>query len=104
MKKYTEMIFNDLFGNLEFMKKIVRWAMQITTLYLAIAVFEYYAFHIKPNSLITNLITLIISGVIVAYAAKSGTENVQKIKKAPCSTNNEEAPVEETVQTESGDK
>jgi len=60
----------------EFSKQIVLWAVSITTLYIVIAMFGF------GSDSLTNLIGLIVTGVIVSYMGKSGVENYQKIRNA----------------------
>lgn len=58
----------------EFSKQIVLWAIGLTTIYIVTAMFGF------GNESLTNLVGLIVTGVIVSYMGKSGVENFQKIK------------------------
>lgn len=64
----------------EFSKVIVIWGMVITTVFLIIATVGFYITGDTPTELV-SMVGLIVTGVIVSYAAKSGTENFQKIKQ-----------------------
>ena len=66
---------------MEFSKKIVVWSMVTTTIFLIISTIGFYITpdHATPTELV-NMVGLIITGVIVSYAGKSGVENYQKIK------------------------
>lgn len=65
---------------MEFSKKIVVWAILMTTGYMAMALLLYYV-RGEVSSDLTDLIGLIVTGVIVSYAGKAGVENYQKIKQ-----------------------
>ena len=66
---------------MEFSKKIVRWAVVIATIYIIVALAFYYLRAVDASSELNDLIGLIVTGVIVSYAGKSGLENFQKIKQ-----------------------
>ena len=66
--------------HLEFIKKIVIWAMVLTTVFFIISLGGYYFLQIPASPELTNTIGLIVTGVIVSYAGKAGVENYQKIK------------------------
>ncbi len=65
---------------MEFSKKIVVWAIVVTTVYIIMAIALYYL-RGDVSSELTDLIGLIVTGVIVSYAGKAGLENYQKIKQ-----------------------
>ena len=66
--------------HLEFSKKIVVWAMTVTTIFLLVSLAGFYLGKgVSPE--LVNMIGLIVTGVIVSYAGKSGVENYQKIKQ-----------------------
>ncbi len=59
----------------EFSKQIVLWAVTLTSIYIIVAMFGF------GSDSLTDLIGLIVTGVIISYMGKSGVENYQKIKK-----------------------
>jgi hypothetical protein len=68
---------------MEFSKKIVVWAICVTTIYIIISLLLFYIKdEISPE--LTDLIAIIVTGVIVSYAGKAGVENYQKIKVGKC--------------------
>lgn len=64
----------------EFSKIIVIWGMVITTIFLIIATIGFYVTGETPTELV-SMVGLIVTGVVVSYAGKSGIENYQKIKQ-----------------------
>jgi hypothetical protein len=60
----------------EFSKQIVLWAISLTTIYIITAMFGF------GNDSLSDLVGLIVTGVIVSYMGKSGVENFQKIRNA----------------------
>ena len=64
----------------EFSKIIVIWGMVITTIFLIIATIGFYVTGETPTELV-GMVGLIVTGVVVSYAGKSGIENYQKIKQ-----------------------
>lgn len=73
--------------HMEFMKKIVVWAMIITTFFLIVLTTGFYITGTIPSEVV-SLVGIIISGVIVSYSAKAGVENYGKIKNAGQSCEN----------------
>lgn len=67
---------------MEFIKKIVIWAINVTTIFLMIGTYGWYIHNIEPPESLVNMVGLLITGVIVSYAGKSGVENYQKIKNS----------------------
>lgn len=65
---------------MEFSKEIVKWATWFTTLVTVLVTIGYYITGKMPTEVVT-LTGSVTTGVIVAYCAKAGAENVQKIKK-----------------------
>jgi hypothetical protein len=61
-------------------KAITTWAMAITTIYLAISEYGIYVLHTQPSGSITDLIQVLIVGVIIGYMGKSGFEFYQRNK------------------------
>lgn len=60
----------------EFSKRIVLWAISLTSIYISVAMFGF------GSDSLTDLIGIIVTGVIVSYMGKSGVENYQKIKSS----------------------
>jgi hypothetical protein len=73
--------------HIEFSKKIVVWAMMVTTIFLIVSLGGYYILQMAASPELTNMVGLIVTGVIVSYAGKAGVENYQKIKNTNCNTN-----------------
>lgn len=67
---------------MQFIKKIVVWAINVTTIFLLIAMYGWYGRGIEPPESLVNMVVVLITGVIVSYAGKSGVENYQKIKNS----------------------
>lgn len=65
---------------MEFSKKIVRWGIWYLTMVTVLLMVSYFMTGSVPTEVAT-LAGTVTSGVIVTYAAKSGVENVQKIKQ-----------------------
>ena len=65
---------------MQFIKKIVVWAISVTTVFLCIGTYGWYIQGIEPPESLVNMVVVLITGVIVSYAGKSGVENYQKIK------------------------
>lgn len=66
---------------MQFIKKIVVWAINVTTIFLVVAMYGWYGKGIEPPESLVNMVVVLITGVIVSYAGKSGVENYQKIKQ-----------------------
>lgn len=67
---------------MQFIKKIVIWAISVTTTFLCIGTYGWYIQGIEPPESLVNMVGLLITGVIVSYAGKSGVENYQKIRNS----------------------
>lgn len=89
--------------NREFSKNIVIWAIWVTTLYIIAGMIEYYIFLRDVSDAITSLITIIVTGVIVSYAAKAGVENYSKIKNADCAEGTPELTVDTQIDIHEGE-
>lgn len=61
-------------------KKIVGWAISLTTLYICIAVIVHCMYNRDMPYAITDLVKVIDTGTIIAYMTKSGFENVTDTK------------------------
>lgn len=61
-------------------KKIVGWAICLTTLYICIAVIAHCVYNRSMPEDITDLVKVIDVGTIIAYMAKSGFENATDTK------------------------
>lgn len=67
---------------MQFIKKIVVWAINVTTIFLVVAMYGWYIKEIEPPEALVNMIVVLITGVIVSYASKASIENYQKIKNS----------------------
>lgn len=85
MAKRTRVNTVKLKRKLEFSKKIVIWAMILITIYLLVTLIGWYSFNMDSPSEITDMVKLIVSGVIVSYSVKAGAENYAKIRQS-CSS------------------
>lgn len=65
-------------------KKIVGWAICLTTLYIVIAVIAHCVYNRSMPEDITDLVKVIDTGTIIAYMAKSGFENATDTKYRQC--------------------
>lgn len=97
IKQKTNASKHDKWKKLEFHKKIVVWAMLVTTIFLVIATGGWYIKEIDPPSSLVDMVVVIITGVIISYAGKAGIENYQKIKNSLNQVSNIETTEEEEV-------
>ena len=65
---------------MEFSKKIVVWAILATSGYIILSLVLFYL-RGNVSSDLTDLMGMIVTGVIISYAGKAGLENYQKIKQ-----------------------
>lgn len=78
---------------LEFSKSIIVWAMMISTICIFMYSIGFFFIQIVPSELIT-LIGTILTGTVIAYMAKAGIENVNKIKNNNLNTEESEVKTE----------
>ena len=64
---------------LEFSKTIIVWSMTISTICILLYSIGFFFIKLVPSELVT-LIGTILTGTVIAYMAKAGVENVNKIK------------------------